>query len=217
MKVWDSYIRFYHWLQVGLIIGCWWTAEEGYMEWHLTLAAGLIGLWVSRIIWGFIGSETARFSKFVKGPASVFQFAGALLAGKIPHQVGHNPVGALMVVALLLLIAVQWFTGLFTSDDIFIEGPLYSMVSDDFASLMGQIHHLNFDLIVILVVVHVLAVVLHQFKGEKIVGAMITGKRADLAGEPSLVNPKMANSLTAWIIAILVGFGCWWWIADGFQ
>lgn len=214
MKVWDSFIRLYHWLQVGLIVACWRTAEEGEMEWHLILAACLMALWITRIIWGFVGSDTARFRQFVKGPAMVVAFARTLLAGKTVHQVGHNPVGALMVVALLVLLAVQWGTGLFASDDILIEGPLYSLISEELSVLLTQIHHINFNVISLLVVFHIAAVVWHQLKGEPLVKAMITGRRADLS-TAGLDAPKLRNSLIAWAIFGLTWACTWWWIVSG--
>lgn len=214
MKVWDSFIRLYHWLQVGLLVACWRTAEEGEMEWHLILAACLMALWVTRIIWGFVGSETARFSRFVKGPAAVVAFAKTLFAGKTAHQVGHNPVGALMVVALLVLLAVQWGTGLFASDDILVEGPLYALVSEELSVLLTQIHHINFNVIAVLVVLHIAAVTWHQLKGESLVKAMITGRRDDL-NAADLVAPELTNSLIAWAIFGLIWAGTWWWVVSG--
>tara|TARA_R110002167_G_scaffold39261_11_gene121388 strand:+ start:3930 stop:4571 length:642 start_codon:yes stop_codon:yes gene_type:complete len=202
MKVWDGFIRGYHWLQVMLLVACWWTAEEGEMEWHMSLAACLVALWVTRLVWGVLGSSNARFSHFVQGPQAVTHFARCLLVGKgVPRHAGHNPLGALMVVALLLLIALQWISGLFATDEIFTEGPLASWVSADTATWLTQWHHLNFNLIIGLVVLHIAAVVLHQWRGEPLVQAMVTGKRDDLR---DVQVPVLVPAWRAWGVFLLL-------------
>lgn len=208
MKVWDSYVRSYHWLQVGLIGGCWWSAEVGEMEWHLRLAAALAGLWISRLYWGLFGSETARFSRFVKGPGQVVAFARAMLVGKAHHGVGHNPLGALMIVALLLVIGLQLFTGLFASDEIFTDGPLVAMVSSDTVDFMTRWHHLNFNILTGLVLVHVAVVAIYATRGEPLIPAMITGLRKDLT---SATAPVMRSVWPAWLVFALVAGGCYRW------
>ncbi|MDP2547305.1 cytochrome b/b6 domain-containing protein [Oceanobacter sp. 4_MG-2023] len=215
MKVWDSFVRGYHWLQVMLLVGCWWTAEEGEMGWHMSLASCLVALWITRLGWGLFGSSNARFSQFVPGPQAVIRFSRTMLTGKeMPRHAGHNPLGALMVVALMLLIAAQWGSGLFATDEIFTEGPLVEMVSADTATLLTQWHHLNFDLIVVLVVLHVAAVVFHQWRGEPLVQAMITGKRNDLSAAEA---PTLVPAWRAWVVFLLLWVvsnrlivGSWW-------
>jgi cytochrome b len=208
MKVWDSYVRSYHWLQVGLIGGCWWSAEVGEMEWHLRLAAALAGLWISRIYWGLFGSETARFGRFVKGPGAVVAFARSMLIGKAGHGVGHNPLGALMVVALLLVIGSQLFSGLFTSDEIFTDGPLVASVSSDMVDIMSRWHHLNFTILQGLVVLHIVAVTIYAFKGEPLIPAMVTGKRQDLPGQ---VPPQLRSVWSAWLVFGVSAGGVYGW------
>lgn len=209
MNVWDSYIRVYHWLQVGLLGGLWWSAEVGEMEWHLRLAAVLGALWLSRLFWGVAGSETARFCAFVKGPAAVAAFARGMLTGKTGHAVGHNPLGALMVLALLLVIGLQFVSGLFSSDEIFTEGPLVAYVSDETVELLSQFHHLNFAILQGLVVLHVLAVVIHARRGERLVPAMVTGKRPDLQG---MVAPQLRAVWPAWLVFGVTSAGLHYWI-----
>ena len=211
MKVWDSYIRVYHWLQVGLLGGLWWSAEVGEMEWHLRLASVLGALWISRLFWGVAGSDTARFGHFVKGPATVLAFARGLLTGKGTHSVGHNPLGALMVVALLLVIGVQFGSGLFSSDEIFTDGPLVAMVSGDTVDLFSRLHHLNFAILQGLVVLHVLAVVVHARRGERLVPAMVTGKRPDLQ-ELAVPAPVLRAVWPAWLVLGLATAGLYSWI-----
>jgi len=211
MRIWDIYVRLYHWLQLTLIAGCWWTAENSEMEWHMSVASVLIALWISRLFWGVAGSDTARFCRFVKGPGQTIAFAKAMLAGDAKPVVGHNPLGAWMIMALLLVIGIQGVTGLFSSDEIFTDGPLVAYASSETVELMTQIHELNFNVLLALAAVHVLAVVVYSFKGEKLVPAMFAGKRTDLAASdqaPALkpVWPAvalfllLAGALYSWIM-----------------
>jgi len=213
MKIWDGFIRGYHWLQLLLIVGCWYTAENAEMEWHMSLASCLAALWVTRVIWGFIGSENARFTSFVKGPGAVINYMSTIFSGK-PHQAynGHNPAGALMVLALLLVIGLQWFSGLMTTDEIFTEGPLVAYVSDETATLFSQLHHLIFNFIIGFAVVHIVAVIVYRAKGERLPEAMVSGKRKDLS-ESDVAAPALKNGLIAWGIFLPLWAASWYRIS----
>ncbi len=212
MKVWDGFVRGYHWLQLALLVGLWWTAENAEMEWHMSAAACLAALWVTRIIWGFIGSENARFCSFVKGPGAVIDYFRTVLSGKPsqPHTT-HNPAGALMVLALLAVIGLQWISGLMTTDEIFTEGPLVQYVSDETATLFSQLHHLVFNGIIALAAIHILAVIIYRIKGERLPEAMVSGKRKDIA-EGTVAAPVLKNGLIAWGIFLVIWAGFWYWI-----
>lgn len=176
MKIWDGFIRLYHWLQVALLGTCWWTAEIGEMIWHQWSAMTLLALWGTRLVWGVLGSQTARFASFVRGPTATIKFAKELLKGKNTHEVGHDPLGAWMIVALLLILGIQLATGLFATDEIFVEGPLAQTVSADVSTLLTQWHHLNFNILLFLAAVHIIAVLLMQRRGLNLIKPMITGK-----------------------------------------
>src|SRR5690349_24353754 len=103
VRVWDLPTRLVHWLLVLLVPFSWWTAESGRLEWHRWSGYGLLGLVLFRVYWGFFGSSTARFSRFVRGPRAIV----AYLRGRLPASVGHNPLGALSVLALLGLLIAQ--------------------------------------------------------------------------------------------------------------
>ena len=103
VAVWDWPVRIVHWLLVPLIAFSWWSAKAGDLVWHMRSGLVILGLLVFRLLWGFVGSSTARFSEFVRGPATIRAF----VAGTYEPGVGHNPLGALSVVALLLVLAVQ--------------------------------------------------------------------------------------------------------------
>lgn len=198
VKVWDLPTRLFHWSLVCLLAGLWWTADEGEMERHMILAYTLGALLVFRILWGIVGSQTSRFSHFVKTPAKVVNYAVAIPKQGIKPHFGHNPLGGYMVVALLLSLTVQFTTGLFATDEVFVEGPLYAYVSSDTADWMTWLHKKNFDLLLLLIGLHVAAVLLHMVKGDALLGAMFTGKRKDL-------NDQLAHFSPMWLALVLFG------------
>ena len=180
IKVWDLYIRLSHWLAVLLIISAWLSANFGDAEfkWHSLNGYALLILAVSRIIWGFVGSSSAQFSHFVKSPMSVVSYLKGMFKGNAPTYSGHNPAGGWMVIALLLALVFQAITGMFSSDDILAEGPFAFAVSSRMVSKMTALHHLGFDLLIVLISLHVLAVLYHQFvKKEALIKAMFNGTK----------------------------------------
>ncbi|MCB1637527.1 MAG: cytochrome b/b6 domain-containing protein, partial [Thiothrix sp.] len=144
----------------------------------------LLALVLFRIVWGLMGSDTARFSRFVKSPVHALGHLKELGSRAPAWHVGHNPLGAWMVVALLLTVLVQAVTGLFASDDIMVEGPLYGLVSSAFSGRMTGLHHQVFNLLLLLVVLHVAAVLFYRFyKGTNLIRAMVTGNAEGAQGE----------------------------------
>ena len=203
VKVWDIPTRLFHWGMLCLLGGLWWTAESGEMEWHQLLAYSLMILLAMRLLWGFIGSDTARFSHFVRSPKTVFNYLKQTKQHGISASVGHNPIGGYMVVALISLVSLQLMSGLFATDEIFTEGPLYSSVSNETAVWLTWLHKKNFDLILILAAIHILAVGVHMVKGDKIIMAMFSGyKRLPEVQAPSLA---FASVLKAIAIVLVVG------------
>ncbi|WP_372869713.1 cytochrome b/b6 domain-containing protein [Shewanella sp.] len=176
-KVWDLPVRLFHWLMVTLLGLLWWSAEAGEMQWHQVFAYSLMALLLFRIMWGFVGSDTARFSHFLHHPLTVIRYAKTTVTEGVKGHHGHNPLGGYMVLVLLLCLALQLVSGLFATDEVFTEGPLVSMVSSDTASWLTWLHKRNFNLLLILAGVHVLAVLWHLLKGDKLLGAMVTGRR----------------------------------------
>ncbi|QYJ76261.1 MULTISPECIES: cytochrome b/b6 domain-containing protein [Shewanella] len=176
-KVWDLPVRLFHWLMVTLLGLLWWSAEVGEMQWHQVFAYSLMALLLFRVLWGFVGSDTARFAHFLHHPLTVVEYAKTTVSKGVKGHHGHNPLGGYMVLVLLLCLALQLISGLFATDEVFTEGPLVSMVSSDTASWMTWLHKRNFDLLLILAAVHVLAVVWHLLKGDRLLGAMVTGRR----------------------------------------
>ncbi|MBP7547562.1 MAG: cytochrome b/b6 domain-containing protein [Corallincola sp.] len=201
-KLWDGYVRIFHWAQVGLIPALWWTAEEGLMDWHRLCAVVLLGLWLSRLLWGLVGSDTARFSQFVRGPKAVLAY---LRSGVSPAP-GHNPAGGYMVVLLLLVVGVQLATGLFLEDETYSgnDGPLNGWVSGATASLLAEIHEINFNILLGLIGLHIAAVVVYAVRGQRLVPPMISGGQAQ--------GVRSRNGLWPLLLAqALIGVMLWGW------
>ncbi|MDS4031279.1 MAG: cytochrome b/b6 domain-containing protein [Candidatus Contendobacter sp.] len=205
--VWDLPTRLFHWSLVALMIAQWLTAEESStMSWHVRGGYAVLALVLFRLIWGFVGSDTARFSGFVRGPSAALEYVKALLRGETPHYLGHNPLGAWSIVAMLVLLLVQAGTGLFANDDIMIEGPLYAWVSKETSDWLTTIHKLNFNLLLLVIVVHLSAVLFYLLvKRENLIHPMLSGfKRlppAQTGSAPRIVNPW--RGLVALAVAVV--------------
>ncbi len=176
LKVWDLPTRVFHWLLAGLVGGAWLSIELGEMEIHALVGQAILTLVVYRIIWGIVGSETAQFWHFIKGPKAVLAYARGLISGPNQEPVGHNPLGTCMIVGLLLLLATQAVLGLMSNDDIFFEAPLFNLVGKEWSDTLTGLHHLLFNVILLAVCVHVAAALFYLiFKKENLIGSMITG------------------------------------------
>ncbi|SMQ67666.1 Cytochrome b [Pseudidiomarina planktonica] len=205
IKIWDSFIRIYHWLMVVLIPALWWTAEEGYMERHQQLAVLLGSLLITRIGWGIWGSESARFSQFVRHPQHAFQHFRELRHGQYQPGRTHNPAGGWFVLVLLLLVLMQFSSGLFASDDIFFDGPLHALVAADTGDLITDLHKLNFNFILAAVGLHVLAILVYRWRGVKLLEAMLHGYV-----ESHKPAPELRHGIIALIVAVVLTGALWW-------
>jgi cytochrome b len=207
--VWDLPTRLFHWVLVGLIGFSWWTGEQGRNDLHFYSGYAVLTLLIFRLLWGIFGSSTARFSSFVRGPRAVAEYLGRMRSWP---DVGHTPLGALSVLALLAVLLLQVGTGLIqTDDDGLVEGPLAPLVSYDVAEAAHDLHETSFDLLLILIGLHVAAILFYRLAlGKRLLGAMITGKaKIDSPAEPmrpgkgwvAVVCLVVALGLTRWIIA----------------
>jgi cytochrome b len=180
VRVWDVPVRIFHWLLVALIVTSWVTSEIGgnAMTYHMWSGYTILTLAAFRVVWGFVGSQHARFADFIYGPGAVISYARGLLRLEPPYYTGHNPLGGWSVIVMLLSVLVQACTGLFANDDIATEGPLASRVSGDMSSLLTTIHRYNFYVLLTLVCLHVAAALFYLIvKRENLIGAMFTGRK----------------------------------------
>jgi cytochrome b len=213
IRLWDLPLRLFHWGVVVLIPLMWWTNKQGNMERHQMFGLMLLFLLVFRIVWGLIGSETARFTSFVKGP---FTIASYLTGKDKTPSVGHNPLGALSVVALIVVLLAQIGLGLFSQDtDGLFSGPLNHFIPASDPDLGDKVHHwhkLGFTLILVLVGVHLAAILFYTLvKKERLVPPMVTGRKVV---EPGVPQPTIAP-LWRVVPALLVAGVVTWWVAHG--
>jgi cytochrome b len=213
-RVWDLPVRLFHWLLVVLIPFSWWTARNGEIDLHIWSGCGVLTLLLFRILWGFVGSSTARFSSFVRGPRAVLGYARDTRAWK---AIGHNPMGALSVLALLAVLIAQVSLGLINSDeDGIVQGPLARHVDLSTTEWAHEWHDILFDVLVVLIALHIAAILFYRLAGKKLTGAMITGRgEIDPDVEPMQPGKWWAAALclaaavgvTRWVIAGAPPFG----------
>lgn len=171
LRVWDLPTRLFHWTLAVLVTGSFLSIKTGNIVWHERLGYAALALLLFRLVWGVVGGRYARFSSFVRGPGAVL----AYLRGAA-HGPGHNPLGALSVLGLLLVIGFQASSGLFTNDDIAFEGPLARHVSGATVSLLTTWHRLNQWVILALVGLHVAAILYYRFaRRQNLIRPMISG------------------------------------------
>jgi cytochrome b len=189
IRVWDLPIRLFHWLLVICIISSFITVKIGgnAMEWHARVGYCVLTLIIFRICWGFIGSHHARFIHFVPGPKGLLNY----LSGKTKAGLGHNPLGALSVLALLCSVGLQAVTGLFANDDIAFEGPFSKYVSSSTVELLTSIHYFNEKILIALIVIHLCAIFYYQkFKGENLIKPMLLGDKEIVPSEEAKYLPS---------------------------
>jgi cytochrome b len=179
-KIWDPVSRLWHWVLVLCVTISWSFGKFmsfDNIQWHFYLGYLVLGLMLFRSLWGFVGPSPVRFRALLPTPTVLWHYlrhVGKREPSGIP---GHNPLGAISVILMLLAISAQAISGLFiVSDDFFESGPLASFVSESTANRLNWWHHLNANFILILVVLHLGAILFYLlWKRENLVRPMITG------------------------------------------
>ncbi len=212
MRIWDLPTRLFHWTLVVLIFTSWLSARQNWMRLHVVTGLTVLALLLFRVVWGFVGSDTARFTHFLKSPFAAFRHLIELPRREPDTETGHNAAGGWMVLFMLAVLFVQVGTGLGANDDVLTEGPLFRLVGKERSDWLTHIHHLNFLVIEIVVVLHVLAIVTYRvLKGHNLLLPMITGKKR-LPGATRA--PRMMHSVVALVVfglavgAVLVFLFC---------
>ena len=211
IHVWDLPHRLFHWLLAISVVAAYITAKIGgeFIDWHGRLGVFILGLLVFRVIWGFIGSTYSRFSTFFP----TFSRVKTYLKGQW-QGIGHNPLGALSVLALLLAVAVQVGTGLFANDDIAFEGPFFDLIDKDLSDRLTGLHSTTFYILLGFVVLHILAIVFYSLiKKNNLVKPMLTGKKevpralAESLTVPSTLKFGVVRFILSFAISSTVAWG----------
>ncbi len=185
-RVWDLFVRFFHWSLVLSFTAAYLTAAYGYNETydmdevHEWLGYFITTLVVTRILWGFIGSKYARFSNFIFSPSEYIENFKAIMTNKHEkHYMGHNPLGGAMVFALLAGLSLLVFSGLVLLGWSEYTGPVWALgihVSESFGENIKYIHYHLPEIMLFLIGAHILGVfVAMKQHGENLVRAMFTG------------------------------------------
>lgn len=181
IRIWDLPTRIFHWTLAASVIAAIVTGKAGgnLMDWHGRIGILIVGLLAFRLVWGVVGSTYARFRQFVPTPGRI----AAYLRGELRVE-GHNPLGALSVLALLGILLVQAATGLVSNDDITFYGPLFDIAGRELSNRLTGIHHQLANILIALVVLHVAAVLYYALRRKQnLVRPMITGWKEGSDGE----------------------------------
>ncbi len=194
--IWDLATRIFHWLFAISIITSIVSGLREDIDIHTVVVKIVFVLLIFRVIWGIVGYKTARFSFFIKSPQHIIKY----LKGNYAY-IGHNPLGALSVLAMLAIVGLQLTSGLFITDEILFEAPFYNFVSKNTQNIFLLIHNNNFYLIILLIVLHLSAIFYYMIKGENLIKQMITGK-----SEKEITIENIKNPLLKFIISLAISF-----------
>ncbi len=218
VRAWDLPTRVFHWSLVLLIAAAWVSAEfaeklgDATLRWHRWIGIAILVLGVWRLIWGFVGAPTSRFASFLRGPGVALGYARDLATGRVRHYLGHNPLGAWMIVALVAVVLAQAGTGLFTNEhNDLASGPLAKLVPEAWEKAVRRWHHILFDYLLLpLAGLHILANVLYGVvKRDPLVRAMITGSKpaADYEDGGAEVTDAILLALVCLALAAAIVLG----------
>lgn len=206
--VWDLPTRLFHWLLVLLLLTSYLTVEvfsTADLRWHKLAGYAVLTLLLFRLCWGFAGGRHSRFAAFLRGPWAVLRYAATLGRRDTPPHAGHNPLGALSVVALLLSLAVQAITGLFSDNEILAEGPLAPLVDSATRQWFMTLHYANFNVLLALVILHLAAIVFYAvWKRQDLVAPMVTGQARRLPPAAAGSSPPLWRALLLLALSVAV-------------
>lgn len=214
VRAWDPATRLFHWALVTLIASAFITrkfSNDPTLYLHRLNGYAILTLLLFRLFWGFVGSSTSRFAAFFPLPGPAFRYAAALVRGKPLHYLGHNPIGSALILAMLLAVALQACTGLFTTDDTIAQGPLYRHVSEAASARASSYHAKGFLIIVAIASIHIVANLVYQFVlKDRLITSMVTGRKPKsdyLDQREARIAPQLRAALCLVVAALIVGGG----------
>ena len=207
--IWDLPIRLFHWLLVACFAVAWLTAgADRWLSVHSFFGYVMLGLIVFRLVWGVIGGHYARFSEFAYGPRAAVAHVRALLAGKAPRYVGHNPAGTQAVFGLLLLGLAVCLTGLFTQGGEEGHSAVAGVITIASGTALKEAHEVIATLMLLLVIGHVAGVAVDSWLyKENLARSMVTGIKDAPDGS---AESRAFGSVAGILVAAVLGFGVWW-------
>lgn len=180
IRVWDLPTRLFHWLLVAAVASLIVTGQTGVMTWHFYCGYFVLSLLLFRIVWGFVGGHWSRFRQFVPTPSTLKRYLCSLVSGRHQPAVGHNPMGALSVLAMLLVLLAQVFSGFMSDDEIASSGPWAAWASGAWIAWATRYHaDIGKFVLLALVLLHIGSVVFYKrVKREDLITPMVLGDKA---------------------------------------
>jgi len=213
VRVWDLPTRVFHWALAAGVLGLAVSGTIGgnAMIWHFRFGYAVLTLLLFRIVWGLAGGRWSRFGAFIYSPQSVYNYIKG--RGKAEHSVGHSPIGAGSVFAMLFFLLAQVGTGLLSDDEIAFAGPLTRFVSNASVGLATNYHkNIGKWILLALVLLHIAAIVFYLWRKHKLIGAMLHGDKELVARVPPS-RDDTASRLAALVVLLLCG-GVVYWVSS---
>ena len=219
VRAWDLPTRLFHWTLVFCIVSAWVSFEyagklgDPTLKWHRWNGMAILVLLVFRILWGFVGGTTSRFSSFIRWPWTAIGYLKDTFSGRARHFLGHNPAGSWMIIALICVVMAQGVLGLFTLEhNDLTAGPLQRLILNEEAltKQIQKLHSYGFNVIMGLVVLHVTVNALyHAFGSDGIIAAMVTGRKraAPFEDHAEVRGGSVMLALACLAAAMLIVFG----------
>ena len=199
--IWDLPLRVFHWALVLCVVTSVTSAKTGLTAIHERSGLAVMALILFRVGWGFLGSETARFSSFLKSPLAVGSSLRQLMLKQTDNLSGHSALGGYATIVLLTICIVMALSGSFSTDDILYDGP-FAHLAPDYIKLASSVHHMTEKALFAVIVLHLFALFVYFWRLKKnLVPAMITGRRPKAVG-PSGDLPK---SRTVFGLLLMIG------------
>jgi cytochrome b len=212
MLIWDLPVRLTHWGMAALFFMSWLTHELNAVEWHMRSGYAMLTLVLFRLIWGFVGSTTARFSQFLEKPGRVWSYRSQWFSSSRQELAGHSPFAGWSVLVMLVMLLTQCCLGLLSTDlDGYYSGALSYLVSFDTSRMLAQLHELNFDLLAVVIGLHLAAIAWYGLrKRQNLVWPMVTGLASVLSDEASrlkhapIIRAIVGLAVSGLLVAIIV-------------
>lgn len=205
-RIWDLPTRLFHWALAAFVLFSFTTGKLGgdWLTWHFRSGYAIASLLLFRLLWGFAGARYARFASFLPSPSRIWRTVSVGESGAVPASAGHSAIGTLSVYALVIALAVQIATGVFTNDGSFTEGPWVKFVSAATSDRLSTVHYYNHWLIAGLVTLHVAAIAFYLLaRKEDLLTPMLTGDKLGISAPAA--DDGIAIRVRAAVLAALAG------------
>ena len=210
VRVWDLPTRVFHWTLVICVVAMAVTGTLGgnAMVWHFFLGYVVLTLLLFRIVWGLVGGRWSRFGAFIYAPQSVINYLKG--QGKPEHSVGHSPLGAGSVFAILAVLLAQIATGLCSDDEIAAAGPLTRFVSNATVGMATNYHkNIGKWLLLALVLLHIGTILFYLWRKHNLVNAMLHGDKDLIVAVPGSRDDTVSRGGALIILAFCAALVIW--------